>query len=303
MALGSPAVTAGFADYLTTKWQKVLLSRGKPYPLLYPRAMRVEDMDTNPYLAVKISGLQQMPQKNEGEQFIFQQPIPGGNFQVTATPFGMGFSVTFEMWRDDLYGVMNDMWADMGRSARFRQEVQAWAGFNNAFSVATGYDATDLCSTSHTDLDGTVQSNRPSPDVVLSQTAIQAGQLNFRLLNDDTSRPIAGEPTRLLIHPTNIPLARELLGSSGKPGGANNDMNALLPDELSWQPVRYFTLTQNWFLAYPVEESDMIFFWRDRPIPRHFDDPFTMDADFTLYQRIAEFVGDWRWVYGSSVGT
>ena len=61
-ALGSPAVTSGFSDYLSTKWQKVLVSKGKEKPLLYVRAMRVEDMDTNPYLAVKISGMGQMPQ-------------------------------------------------------------------------------------------------------------------------------------------------------------------------------------------------------------------------------------------------
>lgn len=300
-ALGSPAVTGGFSDYLSTKWQKVLVSRGKERVLLYVRAMRVENMDTNPFLAVKISGMGFMPVKAEGQQFIFDQPIPGGNFQVTATPYGMGFSVTFEMWRDDLYGVMNEQWADMRRSARYRQEVQGWAAFNNAFSVNTGYDNAPLIG-SHLDLDGTTQANRPVPDVTFSQTAIQAAQLNFRLLNDERSRPIAAEPTRIVIHPTNVPLAREILASSGKAQTTDNDMNATLVDQLNYMPSRYLVRTQDWFMAFPIDESDLIFFWRDRPIPRHFDDPFTMDADFTLYQRLAQFVGDWRWIYGSTVG-
>lgn len=298
-----PAMTNGFSDYLSTKWQRVLVNVGKEKPLLYPRAVRVEDMDTNPFLSVKISGMGQMPQKLEGVQFTADLPIPGGNFSVTALPFGMLFSVTYEMWRDDLYGVMMDMWADMGRSARFRQEVQAWSMYNNAFGTATGYDATALISTSHADLDGTTQSNRPTTDVTLSQTAIQAGQLNFRLLNDDRSRPLNAEPTRLTVHPTNIPLAREILGSNGKAGQITNDTNALLADELTWMPSRFLARTQDWFLELPVEESDKILYWRDRPKSRNFDDPFTEAADFTVYERMATWVGDWRHSYGSSVGT
>jgi len=298
-----PATTTGFSDYLYTKWQKVLVSKGgKERPLLYPRAMRVQDMDVNPYLAVKLSGMGVMQAKAEGQQFPSDAPITGGNFSVTANPFGQLFSVTYEMWRDDRYGVMDQMWFDMRKSCRYRQEVQAWAGYNNAFSVATGYDATDLCSTSHVDLDGTIQSNRPSPDVVLSTAAIQAGQLNFRLLNDDRSRPAEGEPTRLVYHPTEIPLVRDLIGSSGAVQSANNDMNTLVPDNLYGLPARYLTRTLDWFLCLPVEESDMIFMWRDRPIARNFDDPFTMDADFTLYIRVAQFIGDWRWIYGSTTG-
>lgn len=302
MPLGSPAVTAGFSDYLSTKWQKVLVNVGKMVPPLYTMAEMVTDMEVNPSLAVKISGLGQMPAKPEGTQFFFDQPIPGGNYTITAVPFGMGFSVTFEMWRDDLYGVMMDMWMHMGKSCRYRQEVVGWAPWNNAFSVATGYDATDLCSTSHPDLDGTVQSNRPSPDVTISQTAIQAGLLNYALLNDDRSLPQSVYPSRLIYHPTNIWLVRELLGSSGKPQNADNDANALLPEELTGLPSRYLTRTQDWFLCAPVSQTDIKFRWRDRPMPRNFDDPFTMDADFTLYQRMTTDVGDWRGVYGSSTG-
>src|SRR6185312_11057626 len=121
-----PATTTGFSDYLSTKWQKVLVSKGgKERPLLYPRAMRVQDMDVNPYLAVKLSGMGVMQAKAEGQQFPSDAPITGGNFSVTANPFGQLFSVTYEMWRDDRYGVMDQMWFDMRKSCRYRQEVQA----------------------------------------------------------------------------------------------------------------------------------------------------------------------------------
>lgn len=298
-----PAVTSAFADLTKTNFQTYLVNVGKEYPRTWPRWFKSVDMETNPYISNKISGMGVQQAKPEGMQFQPDLPITGSSFSVTATPFGQLFSVTWEMWRDDKYGVMGEMWADMARSNRFRQEVQVFLILNNAFSVATGYDATNLCSTSHADLDGTTQANRPTVDVTLSQTGIQAGLINFDGLNDDRSRPQSVYPTRLAIQQTNRFLARELIGSNGKAQTANNDMNALLNEELNWGTIRFLTRLQDWFLMAPIEESDAELMWRDRPRARTFDDPFIEAADHTVYQRFATRVGDWRWIYGSSVGT
>lgn len=297
-----PAVTSAFADLLSTRFQTYLVNVGKEYPRLWPRYLRSAEMETNPYISAKISGMGMQQIKPEGQQFTPDLPIPGPNFQVEATPYGQLFSVTWEMWRDDKYGVMGEMWTDMARSNRLRQEVQAFAVWNNAPSVGTGYDNLSLINTAHPDLDGTTQANRPSPDVTISQTAIQAAQVNFDLLNDERSRPQTVSATRIMIHPSNRYLARELLGSSGKPQTADNDMNSLLNDELSWGVVRYLVRTQDWYMMAPVEECDAEFMWRDHPRSRTFDDPFIEAADHTVYQRFATRVGDWRWIYGSSVG-
>lgn len=300
-----PAVTSAFADLLSTKFQTFLISTGKEFRRLWPEWVKAVDMDTNPWISEKISGMGQQFVKPEGQQFVPDLPIIGSSFQVTATPYGQLFSVTWEMWRDDKYGVMGEMWSDMGRSNRLRQEVQAFSIFNNAFSVNTGYDNKPLITNAanpHPDLDGSTQVNRPTPDIALSQTGIQAGQINFDNLNDDRSRPMDVASTRLMINPTNRYLARELLGSSGKTQTADNDMNALLNDELSWGIVRYLTRTQDWFLLAPMDQSDAEFMWRDRPRSRSFDDPFIEAADFTVYQRFATRVGWWPWSYGSTLG-
>lgn len=297
-----PAVTSAFADLLSTKFQTFLVNVGKEYPRMWPMWIKSTDMETNPYISEKISGMGQQQIKPEGQQFQPDLPIPGPNFQVTATPYGQLFSVTWEMWRDDKYGVMGTMWEDMGRSNRFRQEVQAFSIFNNGFSVATGYDNATLYNTAHVDLDGTTQANRPSPDVTISQTAIQAMNINFDMLNDERSRPMNVRATRIMAHPTNRYLLRELLGSSGKPVTADNDTNALIEDDMRWGVVRYLTRTQDWFGLAPIQECDAEFMWRDRPRARTFDDPFIEAADHTVYQRFATRVGDWRWTYGSTVG-
>ena len=297
-----PAVTSAFAALLNTQYQTFLVNMGKEYPRIWPQWFEAMDMDTNPYISDKISGAPAEPVKPEGQQFVPVLPTLGSSFQVTATPYGFLFSVTWEMWRDDKYGVMGEMWSSMARNNRTRQEVQAFGMINNGFSVATGYDNVTLFNTAHPDLDGSTQANRPSPDVTLSQLGIQAGQTNFDGLNDENSLPVNVAATRLLIQQTNRYLARELLGSSGKTGTADNDLNALLADGLQWGVSRFLTRTQDWVLMAPIPEVDLQFMWRDRPRSRTFDDPFIEASDHTVYQRFATRVGDWRGVYGSSVG-
>lgn len=297
-----PAVTSAFSDLLSTRFQTFLVNTGKEVPRLWPQWIASEEMDTNPYISEKISGMPAQLVKPEGQQFTSGNPTIGSSFQVTATPYGQIFSITWELYRDDKYGVMGQMWSSMARNTRTRQEVQAFAPFNNATTTNVGYDSLPLLSLVHTDLDGTTQANRPNPQTALSQTAIQAGQVNFDLLNDENSLPINYSATRLLLHPSNRYLAREILGSGGKSTTADNSQNALWGDSLMWGVSRFITKTQDWFLMADMNNVDIQFMWRDHPRARAFDDPFIEAMDNTNYQRFAVRVGDWRGLYGSSLG-
>lgn len=297
-----PAVTTAFANLLSTQFQSFLVNVGKETPRLWPMWLAEDDMEVNPSIYAKISGMGIQQIKPEGQQFAPDLPIEGPTFQVTATPYGMLFSVTWEMWRDDKYGVMGEMWGDMGRSNRFRQEVQGFGPWNNSFSTAVGYDGLSLCNTAHPDLDGTTQANRPTPDVTISQTAYQAAMVAFDLLNDERSRPMNMTGRRILGHPSNRYLFRELFGSDGEINTSDNNLNSVLGDNMYWGVSRYLTRTQDWWVMADMSDCDIQFLWRDRPRTRTFDDPFIEAADTTVYQRFAIRVGDWRGVYGSSVG-
>ena len=67
----------------------------------------------------QFSGLGTMPPKPEGEQFVLDRPLQGGSKTYTAVPFGMAMEVTWEMWRDDMYGLMQEMAAEMNRRGIF----------------------------------------------------------------------------------------------------------------------------------------------------------------------------------------
>jgi hypothetical protein len=295
-----PAATPGFANLLGTKFQGVLFDVGPERALEYPLWCDSRDMLVNPEIYLQASGLGAMPQKPEGEQFRRDQPILGGQVNPSAVPYGMLFEVTFEMYDDDLYDIMASQWREMGRSARFRQEVVAAALLINAFNGSfPGYDGVALCSTAHPLLGGGTQANRGATDITFSVTGLQnmilraEGRVNQRGLQ----RPV--QLTRVLITPTNRFLIREVLGSSGQPQTANNDLNSMVPEALSWRVLHYLTSPNDYFAMADVSQTDLHFLWRNRPRANQFDDPYTENANFSLYQRIASYFGAYEAVEGS----
>lgn len=296
-----PAATPGFANLLSTKFQGVLLDVGKERALEYPEWINVRDMSVNPETYLQASGLGAMPQKPEGEQFRRDQPILGGQVNPSAVPYGMLFEVTFEMYDDDLYDIMASQWREMGRSARFRQEVVAIQVLINAFNNSfPGYDGVSLCNTAHPLLGGGTQANRGSPDISFSVTGVQNMILRAenRVNQRGLQRPVT--LTRMLLGPPNRFLIREVLGSSGQPQSANNDLNSLVPEGLQWRILHYLTVTTNYFAAAPVSDSDAWFLWRNRPRANHFDDPYTENANFSLYERITSYFGAYEWIEGAN---
>lgn len=205
------------------------------------------------------------------------------------------------MWRDDLYGIMRELAAELARSSRNRQEVSAWSILNNAFNSSfSGFDGDSLCSTSHTGLDGENRSNRSSPDIEFSITGVQDAIERFETLENERGRPQVLAPTMAIVTPQFKWAAREILGSTGKPYTTDNELNALIAEDLSWMVSHYLTTSTYWFLLASKGVHDLNYRWRDEPIYDNFDDPWTKNAIFTVYQRHTQGFGTWRGVDGST---
>ncbi len=298
-----PIVRGAFSPLLAPDLRKVYVETGKERPMEYPLWVNVPPMEWNPVRDQQISGLGTMPAKPDGTDFVLDQPILGGNKSYTATPFGLGVEITWEMWRDDLYGVMRELIAGLARASRNRKEVSAHAVLNNAFSTSfVGFTPSEsLCSTAHVGLDGVSRANRPSPDIQFGITGIQASINRFESMTDERGLPRLMAPTMAMIGPQNKYVAREVLGSSGKPFTADNEINALIEEDLSWMVDHYFSSATMWFLMAPKGTHDLNFFIRDEPIFDSFDDPRTKNAVFTSYQRHTDSqFGAWRGIDGST---
>lgn len=299
--MAGPVTSAFSAQIFTPDLRKLFIEVGKERPAEFSEVFNIEHMEWNPSKDAQYSGMGTMPAKPEGTQFVLDQPIAGGTVTYTAKAFGLGFETTWESWRDDLYKFWPEMTAELARAARNRQEVQAWSMLNDAFSGAvTGFDGVSLCSTAHVGLDGVTRTNRPSPDVGFSMTGIQNMIHRFESMTDERGLPRLMCPVMMLVSDSNKFTAREILGSLGKPYTADNEINALIDEDLSWMICHYFTSTTQWFGVAAKGTHDMNFLWKDQPIFDSFDDPRTKSAVFTAYQRFAQGFGSYRGVDGST---
>lgn len=297
---------AAFAALIAPDLHRVFEEVGEEYPLEYPSWCNVTDMEWNPIKDQQISGLGTLVPKPEGIQFTLDEPVLGANKSIEATPFGLAIEIPWELWRDELYGVMRDEVAELSRSARHRQEVDAADLLNSGFVTTNrvGFDGLALFNTAHPILKPTTgiltQANRPSPDIALSVTGIQSALLRFETQVNEAGLPMRLKPSQIIIHPNNKYVAREILGSSGKPYTADNEINALVQEDMSWMVSHYLTSQTAWFMLATKGSHDLTFYWRDRTIFDSFDDPRTKTAVFTVYQRHVADFSSYRGTDGSN---
>jgi len=302
----APQVTNAFSGLLRPDLYRVYIDVGKERALEYPEILNT---GTLPYATVTdqiYSGLGTMGAMPEGDRFPLDGSTQGPTKSYTSTAYGMAIEITYAMWRDDNYGVMRDLSGGLARASRNRKEVSAWSVFNNAFNTAfPGFVVGEsLCSTAHVSFaDASIsQANRPSPDIGFSITGIQNSVQRFASMVDARGLPRMMAPVMFLLHEFNRFVAREILGSSGKPFTANNERNSLLEEEFSWMIGHYLTSQTAWWALAPKGVHDLNFMTRDEPIFDAFDDPWTKNAIFTCWQRhmAASTFGVWAGVDGST---
>lgn len=291
----------GFSPLMIRDLRRVYVEEGKERPLEYPLVFNVIDMTTNPVKDRQVSGLGTMPAKPEGTSFVLDEIIVGPAKEYEAEPFGLAVELTWELWRDELYGVMRDMVKGLARSSRNRQEVEAWSVFNNAFdNNYPGFDGVSLVNAAHPGMDGVTRSNRPVPDIGFSMTGIQNALLSFEAMTNERGMPLLLQPSMIIMGPANKFVAREILGSPNKPYTSDNEINPLNSEDISWMICHYLTSATAWFMLASKSAHDLQFLWRDRPMFDNFDDEWTKNAVFDVYQRHTKGFGSYKGVYGST---
>lgn len=254
----------------------------------------------------KLTGFGSLVLKGEGADITYMDAIDGQNKVYTPVRFGGGYKVTQELIDHELYGQVDKMEADLMGSAIDGQETIAANIFNGAFGTvdsdgysSTGFDGLQLCSTAHTRLDGGANiANRPSTDIDLSLTALQNAVIAFHNLKGDRGRTQVVRPVKLVVSPEDVFTARELIESEYKPGTANNEINALKQEGLSFFVSHYKTDSDSWFLL--GDKHDLNFIWDVKPRQAMKDD---FDAEVVRRKIVQGFVvghGDWRGCYGSA---
>lgn len=298
---------AQFALLLEPKLSNIWHEAYPKRPVEYTSFCNIRSTRKAQVTDAKLSDFGVLRLKGEGENLIYDDPIAGPSKVYTPIRKASGYKITDEMVAHELYGQAEKFEGALMTSAIYDQDVAGALLLNNGFSTtdadgfsAAGFDSLALFSTAHTRLDGgTALRNRPSTDVNLGVTGLQNALLDFHTQNlDDRGRPQLIRPKMLIVHPNDLFTARELLQSEYKPGTANNEINAIREEGLSFMVSHYVTDGNAWFLI--GDQHDMNFIWEMKPNGAMEEDFDSMVIKRRIVQGYVVGHGEFRGTWGSS---
>jgi hypothetical protein len=250
------------------------------------------------------SGFGLLSVKPEGSAISYDTARQGFTTRYTHVVYASGFVITREMVEDDQYDVIGKKKAGaLAFSARQTKEIVAANVYNRAFTGSgnpTYGDGSVLLVSSHPNIAGGTQSNILSTAADLSEAALEQAHIDIAGFTNDRGLLIAVRPKALIIPRQLIFEAKRILGSDGRVGTANNDLNALKTMGIVPEVVtnHYLTDTDAWFLRTDVKDGMKYFERRE--------DQFDMDNDFETENAKFKVTGrysfgntDWRALFGS----
>ena len=206
--------------------------------------------------------------------------------------FALGFIITREMMEDDQYDVVGQRKAQgLAFSMRQTKEVVGANVYNRAFTAGyTGGDGIVLLSASHVNLKGGTWSNTIATASDISEAALEQACIDIAGFTNDAGLLIAVRPESLIIPRQLIFEAKRILGTEGRVGTDNNDLNAIktlgsIPKVVT---NHFLTDIDAWFIRTNVPNG-MKYFERRA-------DQFDMDNDWDTEN--AKFKATSRYSFG-----
>ncbi|HEY1645038.1 MAG TPA: Mu-like prophage major head subunit gpT family protein [Candidatus Saccharimonadales bacterium] len=283
----------------------------------YPTVFNVKGSDAMYEQELEMAGVGPLQEKPENTPTQYTAMIQGGSYRFLHLTYSLGIRTSKELMDDDQYGLIRQGPRTLARSSRFTREVIAWSIFNQGFSsnVVT-FDGNPLFYNQHALLGGSQATaiapglgniitaagtypNRPETDIDLSIAGLQLAINQANRMVDNRGFPTASRWKHLLIPPELIFIAREILGSPGKPYTSDNEINSILPENLDVMQCHYFTSASSWFLTADKMDTALTFYNRERETTT-FDNDFDTDAIKQKVRfRVSAGCPQWQGTWGS----
>jgi hypothetical protein len=254
---------------------------------------------------VQLSGFGLMPVKNEGVSTTYTGQVQGYISRYTHIAYSMGFIVTYEEQKDNLYEkVAGSRAKALGFSKRQTKENIAANVYNRAFDTAyTGGDGKALCVTDHPSAAGS-QSNALSTAADMSEVAIEDMLIQIMGATDHKGLKIALMGQSLHVARQNWFEANRILKYVLQVDSANNTINALkatgaLPGGIKVN--HYFSDADAFFIRTNCPDG-MKLYQRDSFDLEKDNDFDSSNVKAKTYDRYSVGWSDWRGVYGTSGG-
>lgn len=251
---------------------------------------------------VGVSSFGLLSVKTEGGPISYDSERQTFTTRYTHVVYASGFVITREIMEDDQYDVVGQRKAQgLAFATRQTKEIIGANVYNNAFTGGPTFgDGKAILVSDHPNFAGGTQSNILATAADLSEAALEQACIDIAGFTNDRGLLIAVRPKSLIIPRQLIYEAKRILGSDGRVGTDNNDLNALktmgaVPEVVT---NHFLTDTDAWFIRTDVKNG-----------MKHFErraDEFNMDNDFDTENakykvtgRYSFGVTDWRGLYGS----
>ena len=303
----APGIHSNFVEFIDLKHRKKE----------YDKVFNIDNTTQAYFDEVQWAGFGPMPEKTEGENVAYAELIQGGSKRYIPLSYALACRASWELIDDELYNIIKQAPKALAHSAAFTEEMVPWNIFNMGFSGVVSTDGVSLFNNEHPLLGGVnatntgpglsniisaagTYPNRPATDADLSFTALQLMSNQFERMTDSLGLPVMVRPKMLIIPPELKFIARELLGSGGKPYTSDNEINALLGEELDYMIVHFLTSASAWFAVTEKEHHQLKFAWR-KPIDDDYDDDFdSRSVKMMSYMRLVAGATHWIGTWGSN---
>jgi len=250
----------------------------------------------------KLSGFGAAPVKDEGAAIRYDNAQEAFTARYTHETVAMGFAITEEAMEDNLYDSLSARYTKaLARAMAYTKQVKAASLLNTGFTTFLGGDGVTLFSTAHPTVSGITNSNRPTTDVDLNETALEQAVIDIAAFKDERGLLIAARPRKLIIPPSSQFIATRLLETEQRVGTADNDINALRNNGAipgGYAINHYFTDNDAWFLTTDVPNG-MKHFVRTAMTTAMDGDFDTGNVRYKARERYSFGVSDPLGIYGS----
>lgn len=253
----------------------------------------------------QITGFALAPAKAEGAPISYDSEIQGPTQRYTHIAYALGYKVTFEELRDNLYEVVSRRRVQ-ANAFSINQTIEnvGAAVYNDAFTGAVflSADGLPLVSVAHLNTTGGTWSNALTPAADLTEASLEDMGIQIMGALNDRGLRISLMMQSLHIAPNEWYNANRILKSVLQSDTANNNINVLRATNAFPKGIKmnhFFTSPRAWMVRTNALNG-MQMFWRDRPMFDQDNDFDTKNAKASTYMRFSVGNTDPRGLYASN---
>jgi hypothetical protein len=252
---------------------------------------------------VEITGFGLAPVKPQGSAINYDTESQGAVTRYTHVAYALGYIVTYEELRDDLYEAVSKRRAKQLAFSMRQTKENVCAnvynrGFNTAYPIG---DGAALFSAAHPTTTGN-QSNIMSTAADLSEAALEDLTVQIMQAQNNKGLRISLMPQSLHVPVQTFYEANRILKSVLQNDTSNNAINVLKATNVFPKGIKmnhYFTSATAWFIRTNAP-AGMKMYERDAIVFETDNDFDTRNAKAMCYERYSVGASDWRAVFGTA---